>query len=243
MTFDQINICILYNEAESEGKRVMSKTGLKEFVERYIRYNFQDMVEGMEEAFKDPIGIAYYIAVAAHDEQKRENGNPYIVHPTNMYHMYRNLININGKEFDAFELEDYGIPYYGVQELCLLHDVVEDWCASVEDIRGMYDELGFGLYFDNYIRVPLKLITHYKNVDYDSYMEMVLKSDTASLVKLLDLTDNLNIFGLKKYEELEDKRMKRYLKYRKWINDQYRFVEKIAKYRKERVIPYLYPSN
>ena len=49
----------------------------------------------------------------------------------------------------------------------------------------------------------------------------------------LDLNDNIDIFGLGSYEDKEDDRMHRYAKYRKMINDEYHFVEKITNYRKD----------
>ena len=215
-------------------ERNMNRCELKEFVKKYALEHLGETEEEIDEAFKDTIGIAYFIAKVTHDGQERENGAPYFIHPLSVCRVFRNIVNAEDDDFDPYELIDkYGIPFWGVQETCFLHDVMEDSNIDIEDIEKMYTDLGYGLYFRTYIKEPLQLITHDKSVDYETYMNEVLKSATASMVKLIDLNDNSNIFGLKEYGDREDERMHRYVKYKRMINDKYHFVEKLAKYRKD----------
>ena len=233
MAFDQIYIYLFYNVGESEVQR-MNKEKLKDYVKRFAIENFGNTEEEIDEAFKDVTGIAYYIAKVAHYNQKRVNGVTYFAHPLSVYRKYRFLIGIEEDNFDPYELMgEYGIPFWGVQEVCLLHDVLEDTDVTLDEIEEMYEELGQHIYFEAYIKDPLILITHDKSEDYETYMKNVLCSSTSALVKLLDLTDNTNIFGLDKYEDEEDERMHRYIKYEKMVNDKYHFIERIAKYRKD----------
>ena len=210
----------------------MSKRDLLGYVRKIAIQEFHEKEDELNEAFKDTVGIAYFIAKVAHYEQERDNGAPYFLHPLAMCSRYRAMTNYESDDFDPYELQSYGIPFYGVQEVCILHDVLEDWMAKIEDIEEVYADLGYVLYFQTYIKEPLMLITHDKSVDYDTYMQEVLKNPTSALVKLLDLDDNLHIFGLGKYGDKEDERMHRYVGYRKLINDKYQFVEKFAEYRK-----------
>ena len=190
------------------------------------------------DAFKSTVGIAYYIAKVAHDGAERENGTPYFGHPFRIYQKYGETLCINDINFDSDECMEYGIPFYGVQEVCLLHDVIEDCFVSLKNIKEMYEELGYEDYFDMYIKTPLQYITHDKSVDYETYINIVLKNPISALVKLLDLNDNIDIFGLGKYGDNEHERMHRYVEYRMMINDKYHFVENIARYCRECIYPY-----
>ena len=59
------------------------------------------------------------------------------------------------------------------------------------------------------------------------YIEKVLKNPTSAFVKMVDLMDNLNLFGLKKLGDKEYERAQRYLYYYKLINDKYHFIEEV----------------
>ena len=210
----------------------MNKESLVEFIRKIAIEKYGNTKEEINEAFQDTLGIACCIPKTAHYEQERENGSPYIIHPLGVCNRYRALTNYENNDFDLQNLQEHGIPFYGVQEVCMLHDVIEDWMATVEDIEAVYEELGFSKYFKAYIKEPLMLITHDKSVDYETYINIVLKNPISALVKLLDLNDNMNIFGLGSYGDKEAERMHRYVKCVKMINDRYHFIEKFNKYRR-----------
>jgi len=214
-----------------------SKSELLNYVKKVALEHWVDEKE-IADAFKSTVGIAYYIAKVAHDGAERENGTPYFGHPFRIYQKYGETLCINDINFDSDECMEYGIPFYGVQEVCLLHDVMEDWMATIEDIEGMYEDLGYKDYFEMYIKTPLQYITHDKDVDYTTYIDVVLKNPISALVKLLDLNDNIDIFGLKKYSDFEHQRMQRYVEYRKMINDKYHFIENINRYLNDCIYPY-----
>ena len=66
---------------------------------------------------------AYKLAEEAHKDQKRESGEPYIIHPLNV------CMNLTKFHADG-------------ATLCagLLHDVVEDTKYTLEDIENMFDK-------------------------------------------------------------------------------------------------------
>ena len=180
--------------------------------------------------------LAMEIMEYAHRNQKRENGEDYAEHPSRVLENYRNLVGI--KPHDFFDIDKdmmihHGIPYDGVQEVCLLHDVVEDTEFTIDDLKEIYAACGFERYFDLYIEDALKKITHDKTMDYGEYIKICLKNPISAMVKMMDLQDNLRVIDL---IELNDDNYKRAQGYLFWvfiINDVYHFLENVHEYREE----------
>ena len=176
---------------------------------------------------KDTKQVACVIGDIAHAGQFRENGQHYFTHPKHCANMFYDLVSING--WICYRvLEENDIPP-AIVELSYLHDVVEDTELTHQDVRDIFREIGYGNFFDKYLDIPLKLITHDKSEDYDTYIGKVMKHPTSAFVKMLDLTDNMNLFGLSKLGDEELDRTIRYAKYFKRINDKYNYLEKIKK--------------
>ena len=85
-------------------------------------YVFEDLMKALQESNRpydfDKITEAYQYAFASHDGQMRQSGEPYIIHPIAV----------------ALILVDLGMD---TETICagLLHDVVEDTEATIEEIR------------------------------------------------------------------------------------------------------------
>ena len=169
--------------------------------------------------------IAYVIGDMAHIGQFRDNGHHYFTHPKHCVSMFYDLVSIEGWVRDRVLLE-HDIPY-GIVELSYLHDVVEDTELTHQDVKDIFSELGYKDFFDEYIDEPLKLITHDKSENYEAYIGKVMEHPTSAFVKMLDLADNMNLFGLGKLEDSELERVMRYAKYFKRINDKYHYLEKL----------------
>lgn len=172
----------------------------------------------------------------AHRNQKRENGEDYANHPWRCSKNYRNLVGIGPEEhfcIDSDLMWKNGIPFQGVQELCYLHDVLEDSELTFDDVQNIFFECGFEGYFNLYIAAPLKNITHIKTMDYLSYILICMEHPTSALVKMLDMQDNINIFSLASFEKEKFVRSSNYLAYMYLINDKFHFIENIQKYLKE----------
>lgn len=169
--------------------------------------------------------MTYVIGDMAHTNQYRDNGLPYFSHPRHCVNMFYDFVSIQGWICESV-LREHDIPY-GVVELANLHDVVEDTELTHEDIRDIFTETGYKDFFEEYIDVPLRLITHDKSEDYDTYIGKVMEHPLSAFVKMLDLADNMNLFGLGKLEDSHLERVTRYAKYFKRINDKYHYLEKL----------------
>lgn len=180
--------------------------------------------------------LAMEIMEYAHRNQKRENGEDYANHPNRCLTTYRELIGIGpdgDRVMDKDLLYNNSVPFDGVQEVCLLHDVVEDTEFTLDDVRDIYVECGFEKYFDMYIKDALERITHNKSVDYGEYIKICLKNPISALVKMIDMEDNLRLLDLIKYDEERYLRAQGYLFWTFIINDVYHFVENIENYKKQ----------
>ncbi len=181
------------------------------------------------------VNLAFEIMEYAHRYQKRENGEEYANHPYRLYRRYQELVGIKPHECNCLDIDlmhEFNVPFDGVQEVCLLHDVVEDSEFSLEDVRNIYVECGFEKYFDLYIKNALRYITHDKLVDYDKYITICLRNSISSLVKMLDLEDNCRFLDLTEFNKEKYRGTQSYLSYAFSINNVYQFIENIEKYKK-----------
>lgn len=183
------------------------------------------------------VNIALMISSYAHRKQYRENGKSYSVHPYSCMNLYRDFVGIEEDSYDCIDLDlmyKHNIPFEGVQEVALLHDILEDTEVSLDEIEEMFNDFGYATYFELYIKQALILITHDKSESYEIYIDRMLVNPVASICKMMDLTDNMNMFGLEKVEDKELDRTIRYAKYFKQINDKWHFIENMMLYKKER---------
>ena len=140
------------------------------------------------------VTLSLMIATYAHKGQYRRNGEPYVLHPIRMMELYKDLIGINEnpENIDIDMLHKLSLPYEGIMELCLLHDVIEDSSITISDIESIFQEKKLGIYFNLYIKNELILLTHKKGEPYEEYLKRVVISKSASLVKILDMYNNSN---------------------------------------------------
>lgn len=192
--------------------------------------------EMLKEYDKSSVYLAQEIAEYAHRNQKRENGEEYVNHPMRVLQNYRNLVGIDPDDYFCID-EDLmfknNVPFNGVQEVCVLHDVVEDTEFTLEDVEKIYEDCGLGIHFKTYIKDALNRITHIKSVCYEDYINICLENPISSIVKMLDLQDNLKIIDLVSFDEENYHRAQRYLSYIYVLNGVHHFLENIQKYRRE----------
>lgn len=179
------------------------------------------------------IHLAKEIMLFAHQNQKRVNGERYESHPLQCLKSYQEMLCMDSHVQLKELLDKYGIPFEGVQELCLLHDVVEDSELSFQDVEDIFKECGFEAYFERYISKPLKNITHDKKQCYEDYIQICIEHPTSALVKMLDMQDNMDVFSLTAFGEENYKRTNQYLHFMYLINQKFHFIENAEKYRRK----------
>lgn len=125
---------------------------------------------------------ALSLCFAAHQYQRDKGGLPYVFHP---FHLAERL-----------ETEE---------EICtaLLHDVVEDTCYTLEDLR----RAGF----PERVLEALRLLTRVEGENYLAYVARVRQNPIARRVKLADLEHNGDLARL---EQVTEQDRRRALKYR-----------------------------
>ena len=193
-------------------------------------------LEEIEDSSLSSVGLAFMLASYAHKDQRRENGESYLNHPLRVLENYRNLVGIIPEDpfcIDKETLGKYGLPYLGVQEVALLHDVIEDTEFSLKDVKDIYVDRGFKDYFELYMEDGLRRITHDKSQGYPEYISICLGNPVSSLVKMMDLQDNLRIIDLVSLDAKKEDRAASYLHWIKVINDRWGFLEGVSAYRKE----------
>ena len=168
---------------------------LLEKIENYFatKYNLNNEND-MYALSHSSVMLSLMIATYAHKDQYRRNGEPYILHPIRMMELYKDLIGINenSENIDIDMMYQLNLPYEGIMELCLLHDVIEDSSITLSDIEFIFKKKNLGIYFNLYIKNELVLLTHDKGESYEDYLKKVATSKSASLVKILDMYNNSN---------------------------------------------------
>ncbi|MBO4855897.1 MAG: hypothetical protein J5511_00795 [Bacilli bacterium] len=201
---------------------------LKDIIKEKLIKNGKDLKNVSEKE------IAYQIALYAHRNQYRVDGTKYFSHPLSMAKTYLDIFYESSESpYTSEAMKDNGLPHFGVMEVIFLHDVVEDTEYTLKDIKEVYEEFDCGWFYNEFISRPLKLITHNKEESNETYMDKLLDDPIASLVKMFDSMDNLNVFSLTKFGDYEYERAKRYLNNIKRINDRYHYIEKINNYRED----------
>ena len=105
---------------------------------------------------------AIRLAYQAHNGQVDKAGMPYILHPIHL----------------AEQMDDEISTC-----VAILHDVVEDTDITFEDLETELPES---------VVVPLRYLTHEKNVPYMEYVQHILENDVAIKVKLADIDHNMD---------------------------------------------------
>lgn len=185
-------------------------------------------LEELLELDHSSVYLSMEIMEYAHRNQKRVNGEDYANHPSRCLQNYRDLVGIVTDDYNCIDKDmmyEYGIPFDGVQEVCLLHDVIEDDCFTIKEIEEIFNECDLGRYFKLYIKDPLIRITHNHDVEYLEYIKICMENPISAIGKMMDLQDNLYILSLIKFDEDNYKRACKYLSCLYVINLKYHFIE------------------
>lgn len=137
----------------------------------------------------EQLSKAIYLANKYHKGQVDKSGLPYILHPL---HVMNNVDGIEAKI------------------VAVLHDILEDTILAEPDliING----------FDLKIIDAVIAITKIKGETYSDYLARVKNNELARIVKLADLTHNMDITRLHNPTEKDYKRVEKYKKAYEYLN-------------------------
>lgn len=131
---------------------------------------------------------AYFLAISAHRSQVDKSGRPYIEHAIRV----------------ADNFDDYT-----VKTIAILHDVLEDTWVTEDMLRRMFPEL---------VVDALVFLTRKHDESYGEYIKRMCVIGEAAYfarkVKIVDLTDNMDLGRLDIVDDTDLDRVKKYNKWR-----------------------------
>ncbi|MEA5050948.1 MAG: bifunctional (p)ppGpp synthetase/guanosine-3',5'-bis(diphosphate) 3'-pyrophosphohydrolase [Oscillospiraceae bacterium] len=155
---------------------------------------YEELKKQMEESGRaydlDLIGRAYELAYKCHKDQKRETGEPYIIHPVAV----------------ASLLVDLGLD---TESICaaLLHDVVEDTDETIEEIEHDFGE-SIALLVDGVTKlgqIPFSSVEEQQAENLRKMLLAMSKDIRVMLVKLCDRLHNLRTLDALPEQKRRDK--------------------------------------
>ena len=127
-----------------------------------------------------PDTVAEVLARGVHVDQTDLNGDPYLDHVSRVVD---------------------GVDTPIQKTVAWLHDVIEDSSIELEFVRGVFGDV---------VGDAVEAITHDPENPYDEYYEKVAQNGLATVVKISDLEDNLDISRL---DEMTEEDWNRTVKY------------------------------
>lgn len=137
---------------------------------------------------KDMLENAIIVAANAHKGQTDKGGQPYILHPIRVM-------------FGCKSLEE--------KTVAMLHDALEDTPLTAADLT----DAGF----PSEVVEAVVCLTKEEGEEYDTYIERVCMNRLAALVKLADLSDNMDLKRLLEPTERDFRRLERYVRAKRRI--------------------------
>lgn len=137
---------------------------------------------------KDMLENAIIVAANAHKGQTDKGGQPYILHPIRVM-------------FGCKSLEE--------KTVAMLHDALEDTPLTAADLT----DTGF----PSEVVEAVVCLTKEEGEEYDTYIERVCMNRLAALVKLADLSDNMDLKRLPEPTERDFRRLERYVRAKRRI--------------------------
>lgn len=142
---------------------------------------------------------AYSVMERAHRGQCDKGGNPYFLHP---FRVSQEVKNYHwSSDFDKFIAEC----------VALLHDVIEDTDITADDLVKEC--------FEHAIVNRVVRMTRSKDESYMDYIKRIGEDKICRIVKKCDLKDNMDITRLDKLKDEDFKRLKKYHKAYKYLNN------------------------
>jgi len=138
------------------------------------------------------LNSAILLATVAHDGQYDKAGKPYILH------VMRVMQNLNSSDEE-------------LNCIAILHDTIEDTADHKVSAKRVTYEILRQAGMSERVVAGVKLLTKVPGQTADEYLQGILSSKDACLVKKADLTDNMDLKRLKGVSEKDMTRMNKYV--------------------------------
>lgn len=155
----------------------------------------KDIITTIKDGFsmkslKEQLEMAIKIASENHYGQKDKASDPYILH---LIHVMNNVDELDAKI------------------VAVLHDILEDTDITKEDL--------FEYGFSKNIVYAIELLTKPKKQEYMTYIKNLSENSIARKVKLVDLKHNMDLTRLENITEKDLKRVEKYFKAYKFLDE------------------------
>lgn len=152
------------------------------------------------------IAKAIKIAAQVHDGQTDKGGEPYIFHCLTVMRMV-------GERTKGFRFSDARFREKAMI-VAVLHDAIEDFEGTQNDLRQLVYAIRSN--FGQDVADALTAMTHADDESYEAYIERVAENPIATIVKICDLTHNMDPRRMPA-GSIGDKEFARWEKYRRAI--------------------------
>lgn len=141
-------------------------------------------------------GLAYSLVIRFFESKTDLGGKPYIEH---LERVATNAYFINDEKFDNRM----------IHTIAYLHDIIEDCSAEYPYMETLIHDI-----FGEDILEIIKILTRNKSPEfnYEQYIENIGKNNIATIIKLGDLQDNMQVHRLPKLQDKDIERLKKYHK-------------------------------
>ena len=148
-------------------------------------------------------------------DKNDKGGKPYKYHLYNVAGSIKEIgesfLDKNYYEMNQKDFEKCNNYYYKCYIVALLHDIFEDTDCTEQEL------IDIGC--NNEIIEAIKSVTRNKNEDYIDFVVRCSKNKIGKLVKQYDLENNMDIKRLNKFDEYEQKRLRKYFYCWRYITD------------------------
>ena len=135
---------------------------LIEKIHQYLIEEHDCTAEDIEAFDSASVYVAMETAMYAHHGQTRFNGESYFGYAHRILQRYRDLVGIVEDDYFCLDrdllVDECNVPYEGMQELCLLVDVLNQTDVTMEQIEEIFVDLGLRSYFFGTYQARLAIV-------------------------------------------------------------------------------------
>ena len=205
---------------------------LIEKIHQYLIEEHDCTAEDIEAFDSASVYVAMETAMYAHHGQTRFNGESYFGYAHRILQRYRDLVGIVEDDYFCLDrdllVDECNVPYEGMQELCLLADVVNQTDITMEQIEEIFVDLGLRSYFLAHIKHGLEALTKQEQDDEITFVAKISQSLQASIVKFLCYADEFEV--CRQMENADASRMNDCVAFCRFLEDRWGFLQNVKKY-------------